>query len=161
MDPITPGSIIEHTIRFSIIMVGIAFAVMLGSYRPEWKSRKTLISWVWTIVAVDIMIMNGEFSKSLSAQMFIAGALMLNIINFIGDRIETIKFKDFSASLKHEESNDTNHSMHQPRKEPTPAPPKKDPIPYVTGDIKDWPDGGGIEDPGPEENKIVPPPRRS
>ena len=147
MDPITPGSIIEHTIRFSIIMVGIAFAVMLGRYRPEWKSRKTLISWVWTIVAVDIMIMNGEFSKSLSAQMFIAGALLLNIINFIGDRIETIKFKDFSASLKQEEENDQRHSITKPRK-------KKEPIPYVTGDVKDWPDGG--EEPGPEETFTVP-----
>jgi hypothetical protein len=158
METITPGSIVEHTIRFAIIMLGIGFAVALGRYRPEWKSRKTLISWVWTMVAVDIMIMNGEFSKSLSAQMFIAGALMLNIINFIGDRIETIKFKDFSASLKHEDENDQKHSMYK-RPEPTPTPPKKEPVSYVTEDINEWPDGG-TADPGPEEIKIVPPPQR-
>lgn len=132
--------LLEHLIRFIIIMVGIGFAVFLGRYRPEWRSRKTLICWVWTMVATDIMIMNGEFSKSLSAQLFIGGALILNTINFIGDRIETIKYKDFSASLSHEEENEKKHSIKKEkpvketdlwpdgtlnRPEPTPTPPRK------------------------------------
>jgi hypothetical protein len=49
------------------------------------------------MAAVDIMIMDGEFGQTLTAQMFIGGALVLNVVNFIGDRIETIKFRDFSA----------------------------------------------------------------
>jgi hypothetical protein len=125
--------IITHIIRFGILMLGIAFAVIIGRYRPEWKSRKTLISWVWTIAAIDIMIMDGAFATTLSAQLFIGGALILNVINFIGDRIETIKFKDFSASLGHEETNEQGHSM---RKEPTPTPPKKNETPPPQ-----WPDG--------------------
>ena len=125
----------EHLVRFLIIILGIVFAVILGRFRPEWKSRKTLISWVWTIVAVDIIIMDGEFAMSFTAQMFIAGALILNIINFIGDRIETIKYKDFSASLGHEEENEKKHSINKEkpvkednrcpdRPEPTPPPPQ-------------------------------------
>jgi len=110
-------------------MLGIAFAVIIGRYRPEWKSRKTLISWVWTIAAIDIMIMDGAFATTLSAQLFIGGALILNVINFIGDRIETIKFKDFSASLGHEETNEQGHSMHQPKKTKKETPPPQ------------WPDG--------------------
>lgn len=146
MEYLKTSLLLEHLIRIIIMTIGIGFAVYLGKSRPEWRSRKTLICWVWTIGAVDLLIMDGNLAKSLSAQLFIGGALILNVINFIGDRIETIKFKDFSASLKPE------HSMHQPKK-------KKEPIPYVTGDIKDWPDGG--EEPGPDEEiKIVPPPRR-
>ena len=106
----------EHTARFIVIILGIIFAVVLGRFRPEWKSRKTLISWVWTIVAVDIIIMNGEFSTSLTAQLFIAGAFILNMINFIGDRIETIKFRDFSASLSQEDENERGHSIKRKRK---------------------------------------------
>lgn len=149
MEQITPGSILEHSIRFTIIMTGIGFAIFLGKFRPEWRSRKTLICWVWTMVAVDIMIMNGKFSESLSAQLFIGGALMLNVINFIGDRIETIKFKDFSASLKAETAE---------RPEPTPAPPKKEPIQYVIDDPSNWPDGETDEnDPGPAPKLFVKP----
>jgi len=96
------GLIIEHIARFLIVILGIAFAVLLGKWRPEWRSRKTLICWVWSIVAADIIIMDGDFALSTTAQLFIGGALMLNVINFIGDRIETIKFKDFTASLKSE-----------------------------------------------------------
>ena len=149
MEYLKANQLLEHLIRIVIMMIGIGFAVYLGKSRPEWRSRKTLICWVWTIGAVDLLIMDGNLAKSLSAQLFIGGALILNVINFIGDRIETIKFKDFSASLK------PDHSMHQPVKK------KKEPIPYVTGDIKDWPDGGEVtEEPVPEEIKIVPPPRR-
>jgi len=140
--------LLTHLLRFSILMTGIAFAVILGRYRTEWKSRKTLISWVWTIAAIDIMIMDGTFATTLSAQLFIGGAMILNVINFIGDRIETIKFKDFSASLSHEETNEKGHSM---RKEPTPAPPKKESIQYVTDDPGQWPDG----EPAPEDFKIA------
>ena len=104
MEYLKANQFLEHLLRFMIIMLGIGFAIFLGKFRPEWRSRKTLICWVWTMVAVDIMIMNGKFSESLSAQLFIGGALMLNVINFIGDRIETIKFKDFSASMSKEQT---------------------------------------------------------
>ena len=100
----------EHLLRISILVLSIGFAVLLGHFRPEWKSRKTLISWVWTIAAIDIMVMDDTFAKSLSAQIFIAGALLLNIINFVGDRIENIKFKYFSASLSTEKEYDKKHS---------------------------------------------------
>ena len=136
MEQSATNILIEHLIRFSILALGIGFAVLLGHFRPEWKSRKTLISWVWTMAAIDIMIMDGAFAKSLSAQIFIAGALMLNIINFIGDRIESIKFKDFSASLSTETEYDKKHSITKKkqkpdnqwpdgRPEPTPTPPRK------------------------------------
>lgn len=128
----------EHLIRISILVIGIGFAVLLGHFRPEWKSRKTLISWVWTIAAIDIMVMDDTFAKSLSAQIFITGALLLNIINFIGDRIENIKFKDFSASLSTEKEYDKKHSITKKKRkstewpdgtlnrpEPTPTPPRK------------------------------------
>lgn len=118
----------EHFLRFSILILGIAFAVVLGRFRPEWKSRKTLISWVWTIAAIDIIIMDENFATSFSAQMFIGGALFLNIVNFIGDRIENIKFKDFSASLTHETEYDKKHSSTKKKK-------KKE--------AEDWPDGTG------------------
>lgn len=117
----------EHFLRFSILILGISFAVILGRFRPEWKSRKTLISWVWTIAAIDIIIMDGNFATSFSAQMFIGGALFLNIINFIGDRIENIKFKDFSASLTHETKYDEKHSITKKKKK----------------DKEEWPDGTG------------------
>lgn len=136
MEQSATNILIEHLIRFSILALGIGFAVLLGHFRPEWKSRKTLISWVWTMAAIDIMIMDGAFAKSLSAQIFIAGALMLNIINFVGDRIENIKFKDFSASLNTETEYDKKHSITKKkqkpdnqwpddRPEPTPTPPRK------------------------------------
>ena len=90
---------LEHLARFAIIILGIVFAILLGKFRPEWRSRKTLICWVWTIVAANIIIMDGDFALSTTAQLFIGGALLLNVINFIGDRIETIKFKDFTMNL--------------------------------------------------------------
>jgi len=101
------------------------------------------------MVAIDLIIMDRQLAMTLSAQFFIGGALILNVINFIGDRIETIKFKDFSASLGHEEINEKGHSM---RQEPTPVPPKKEPIHYVADDPGQWPDGS--EEPGPEDFKI-------
>ena len=110
----------EHLIRFSILALGIGFAVILGHFRPEWKSRKTLISWIWTMAAIDIMIMDDAFAKTISAQIFIAGALMLNIINFVGDRIENIKFKDFSASLSTEKEYDKKHSINRKKKSEEP-----------------------------------------
>jgi hypothetical protein len=128
------GLIAEHIFRFLIIILGITFAVVLGRFRPEWRSRKTLICWVWSIVAADIIIMDGQFALSLTAQLFISGALVLNVINFIGDRIETIKFKDFTASLKSE-----------------PETPVK-PIQYVTEDPNTWPDGGSVKE--TEETKV-------
>ena len=137
METNTP--LLEHTVRLIFLIISIGFAVTLGHFRPEWKSRKTLLSWVWTMAAIDIIIMDGNFARTLSAQMFIGGALMLNVINFIGDRIETIKFKDFSASLTQEEENNRKHSIKKKKKEPedkgqwpdgerpepTPAPPRK------------------------------------
>ena len=118
----------EHFLRFGILILGVSFAVILGRFRPEWKSRKTLISWVWTIAAIDIIIMDENFATSFSAQMFIGGALFLNIINFIGDRIENIKFKDFSASLTTETEYDKKHSITKKKnKKETPA--------------SEWPDG--------------------
>lgn len=118
----------EHLLRISILVLSIGFAVLLGHFRPEWKSRKTLISWVWTISAIDIMVMDDTFAKSLSAQIFIAGALILNIINFVGDRIENIRFKDFSASLSTEKEYDKKHSITKKKnKKETPA--------------SEWPDG--------------------
>lgn len=96
--------LIEHIIRFIILAGGIGFAVILGRFRPEWKSRKTIICWVWTIAAIDILIMDGELAKSTTALFVIGGAILLNVINFIGDRIENIKYKDFSASLRIEET---------------------------------------------------------
>lgn len=118
----------EHLLRISILVLSIGFAVLLGHFRPEWKSRKTLISWVWTIAAIDIMVMDDTFAKSLSAQIFIAGALILNIINFVGDRIENIRFKDFSASLSAEKEYDKKHSITKKKnKKETPA--------------SEWPDG--------------------
>jgi hypothetical protein len=140
MEALNTNQLLEHLIRFIIIMVGIGFAVYLGRHRPEWRSRKTLICWVWTMVATDIMIMNGDFSKSFSAQLFIGGALILNVINFIGDRIETIKFKDFSASLKTEDANEKKHSIKK----------KKEPVHYVTEDPEAWPDGGTLADDPPK-----------
>ena len=128
MEQSATNILIEHLIRFSILARGIGFAVLLGHFRPEWKSRKTLISWVWTMAAIDIMIMDGAFAKSLSAQIFIAGALMLNIINFVGDRIENIRFKDFSASLTTETEYDKKHSITKKKK-------KKE--------AEEWPDGTG------------------
>lgn len=128
MEQSATNILIEHLIRFSILALGIGFAVLLGHFRPEWKSRKTLISWVWTMAAIDIMIMDGAFAKSLSAQIFIAGALMLNIINFVGDRIENIRFKDFSASLTTETEYDKKHSITKKKnRKETPA--------------SEWPDG--------------------
>ena len=99
MEFLSVNWLVEHLARFFIIILGIVFAIILGRYRAEWRSRKTLICWVWTIIAADIVIMDGEFALSVTAQLFIGGALLLNVINFIGDRIETIKFKDFSMSL--------------------------------------------------------------
>ena len=110
--------LIEHLLRFGILALGIGFAVFLGRFRPEWKSRKTLISWTWTMAAIDIMIMDGNFAKTLSAQIFIGGALILNVINFIGDRIENIKFKDFSASLSTEKEYDKKHSITKKKQKP-------------------------------------------
>lgn len=124
----------EHLIRFSILILGIGFAVILGKFRPEWKSRKTLISWIWTIAAIDIIITGGTFAVTLTAQMFIGGALVLNVINFIGDRIETIKFKDFSASLGQEDEYNKEHSINKAKK-------KKEP--------EVWPDGETSENPEP------------
>jgi len=134
MKELLTASALEHVIRFLIIIIGITVAFVLGHYRPEWKSRKTILSWVWTIVAVDIIIMDGPFSMSLTAQLFIVGAFILNVINFIGDRIETIKFKDFSASLRHELAPPTTKRAHPDglapelntkRKAPSATPPKK------------------------------------
>lgn len=93
------AKLLEHSISFLIVIIGIMFAVRLGKYRPEWRSRKTIICWVWTIAAVNIMIVNDRFAESTSAQIFVGGALILNVVNFIGDRIETIKFNNFSASM--------------------------------------------------------------
>lgn len=126
-------SLLEHSIRFLILILSIGFAVFLGKFRPEWKSRKTLISWVWTMAAIDIIIMDHDLARSFSAQLMIGGALILNIINFIGDRIETIKYKDFSASLSHEE---TYHKDHSIKKKP-----KKKRI-----EEDQWPDGGLVSD---------------
>ena len=128
MVQLTVNIFIEHLIRFAIIALGILVAILLGHCRPEWKSRKTVISWVWTIAAIDVMIMGGDFARSLSAQMFIAGALMLNIINFVGDRIENIKFKDFSASLTTEGEYDKKHSIIKGKKK---------------NKLEEWPDGPG------------------
>ncbi len=104
MELLNTNQLLEHLIRFFILMFGIGFAVVLGQYRPEWKSRKTIICWAWTMAAIDILIMDGDLARSLTAQLFIGGAITLNVINFIGDRIETIKFKDFSASLAREKT---------------------------------------------------------
>jgi len=104
MELLNTNQLLEHLIRFFILMFGIGFAVVLGQYRPEWKSRKTIICWAWTMAAIDILIMDGQLARTLTAQLFIAGAILLNVINFIGDRIETIKFKDFSASLAREKA---------------------------------------------------------
>ena len=107
---------IIQLLGFANIALSILIAIVLGHFRPEWKSRKTVISWIWTMAAIDIMIIGGDFIKSLSAQMFIAGALILNIINFVGDRIENIKFKDFSASLATEKEYDEKHSITKSKK---------------------------------------------
>lgn len=128
MIQLTTNIFIEHLIRFTIIALGILVAILLGHFRPEWKSRKTVISWIWTIAAIDVMIMGEDFAKSLSAQMFIAGALILNIINFVGDRIENIKFKDFSASLSTEKEYDEKHSITKSKKK---------------NKLGEWPDGTG------------------
>jgi hypothetical protein len=133
MELMTANKLLEHGVRFLIMILGIGFAVFLGRFRSEWRSRKTLICWIWTIAAIDVMIMDGEFATTLTAQMFIGGALVLNTINFIGDRIETIKFKDFTASLGKEGA---------VRPEPTPAPPAKE----------KWPDGGSISEDQKGEN---------
>ncbi len=85
-----------------IILANIIIVIIMGYFRPEWKSRKAIISWVWTISVIEMVSTNPTFSKTFSGQLFIAGALILNVINFIGDRIEAIKFKDFSASLTKE-----------------------------------------------------------
>ena len=127
----------EHLIRFAILILGIGFAVILGHFRPEWKSRKTVICWVWTIAAIDIIIIGGSFAVTLTAQMFIGGALVLNVINFIGDRIETIKFKDFSASLGQEDEYNKAHSINKPRKKKEPEEPEV------------WPDGEKNDNPVP------------
>lgn len=120
MEILNTNRLAEHIIRFAILAAGIGFAVILGKYRPEWKSRKTLISWIWTMAAIDIMIMDDAFAKTTSAQIFIAGALILNIINFVGDRIENIKFKDFSASLSAEKEYDKKHSITKKKKNEEP-----------------------------------------
>ena len=86
------------------------------------------------MAAVDIIMMDAEFAKSLSAQMFIAGALILNIINFVGDRIENIKFKSFSASLSTENEYNNKHSIQKKNKKKTNA---------------EWPDGESEERPEP------------
>ena len=122
-----------HSARILIIIIGIGLAIILGHFRPEWKSRKTVISWVWTVAAIDIMLTGGEFATSLSAEMFIVGALILNIINFVGDRIENIKFKDFSASLTTEKEYDRKHSI-------TKNTEKKE---KKKNKFTDWPDGEG------------------
>lgn len=145
MELLTANKLLEHTIRFSILILGIGFAVILGKYRPEWKSRKTLISWIWTMAAIDVLIMDSSFATTLTAQMFIGGALLLNIINFIGDRIETIKFKDFSASLGQEDQYDKEHSMRK----------KKKPVEPET--TENWPDGTPKE----ENQNPVPSPKCS
>ena len=140
------STFVEHIARFFILMLGITFAVVLGRFRPEWRSRKTLICWVWTMVVADIIIIGGPFAQSYTAQLFIGGALILNVINFIGDRIETIKFKDFTANLSHEETG----------KQATVAPvadePNK-PIQYVTEDPHAWPDGDMVTEPMEEQSQ--------
>jgi hypothetical protein len=85
-----------------IILANIIIVIIIGYFRPEWKSRKAIISWMWTISVIEMISTNPTFSETFSGQLFIAGALILNVINFIGDRIEAIKFKDFSASLTKE-----------------------------------------------------------
>lgn len=143
MEMLIANKLLEHTIRLAILIIGIGFAVVLGRYRPEWKSRKTLISWIWTMAAIDIIVMDSAFAITLTAQMFIGGALLLNIINFIGDRIETIKFKDFSASLGQEDQYDKEHSM---RKKKKPVEPEL---------AENWPDGTPKE----ENQNPVPSPK--
>ena len=134
----------EHLIRFAILILGIGFAVILGHFRPEWKSRKTVICWIWTIAAIDIIIIGGSFAVTLTAQMFIGGALVLNVINFIGDRIETIKFKDFSASLGQEDEYNREHSINKPRMKKEPK--LEEPI-EENSEI--WPDGEKSDNPVP------------
>ena len=60
------------------------------------------------IIHILILMLGIGFAVFLG---IIGGALILNIINFIGDRIETIKFKDFSASLTQEKKYDEEHSI--------------------------------------------------
>ena len=114
MNFVNPDGLSLHFLRFAVIIFGTIFALILGRYRAEWKSRKTLISWIWTIVAVNIVTMDRQLAVTLTAQLFIGGALVLNVINFVGDRIETIKFKDFSASLHVEGQYEENHSNNIP-----------------------------------------------
>jgi len=154
MEYLKPDDLLTHLLRFVIIILSVLFVIFLGRFRPEWKSRKTVISWIWTMVAIDIIIMDRQLAMTLTAQFFIGGALILNVINFIGDRIETIKFKDFSASLGHEETNEKGHSINKATKEQTSITGNQiqnqgkslEPIP-----IEQWPDGGSIKDPGPEQ----------
>ena len=89
----------QYLIRYGLIAAGIAFVVVLGLFRKEWKSRKAIICWVWTFLAVDIVIKNGEFTESKVALAVIIIAGLLCTINFIGDRVETIKYKDFALNM--------------------------------------------------------------
>lgn len=139
-------NLMEHLVRFFFLSLSIGVAILLGHFRPEWKSRKTLISWVWTIAAIDIIIMDHDLAKSFSAQLIIGGALILNIINFIGDRIETIKYKDFSASLRQEEDYHKKHSIKNKSKK--------------NSNKNEWPDGGLLSDQESDPPELLVPKRR-
>jgi hypothetical protein len=57
------------------------------------------MSWVWLMITVDIMLMNGEFAESRTALACVIITGIVIVINLIGDRIENIKFKEFSTTL--------------------------------------------------------------
>ena len=103
----------QYLIRMFFVGVAVAFFVFLGRYRPEWKSRKTIVVWTWTVVALEVVVMDGEFAESRTALAVMIIAGLLNVINLIGDRLETIKFRDFSASLVVEGKHEAKHSAKQ------------------------------------------------
>lgn len=113
------SNIPPNMLQLLILVCAIAFALILGKFRPEWKSRKTIISWIWTVAVLDLIIMDSKFAKTTSAHLLIGGAIVLNVINFIGDRVEKIQFKSFSASLKKEEEYESQHTINNNSKKPT------------------------------------------
>jgi len=89
----------QYLIRFLFFCFSLAFVFVLGHFRPEWKSRKAIISWMWTMVAIDTMLMNGAMAESKTGLTVIIGAILIILTNLVGDRVQSVKFKDIEARL--------------------------------------------------------------
>jgi biotin transporter BioY len=89
----------QYLVQFALFILSTAFVFILGWFRKEWRSRKAILTWIWTMLAVNVMLMNGAMAESTVAMIIAGGAVLLLVVNFIGDRFEVIKFKEFEMRL--------------------------------------------------------------